>query len=121
MRDFRRANGLCMYCGDTYNAAHAASCTKRPQAQVYALAINDLDQHLSEEVLTQLAVEDAISDDFQQLSLNAISGTAEGEVLKLKAHVKNKVILILLDSGSSHSFVSPFLHQVDISPVPMAP
>ena len=30
LHDFRRANGLCMYCGDTYNAAHAASCTKRP-------------------------------------------------------------------------------------------
>ena len=77
-----------MYYGDTYNAAHAAVCTKRPQAQVHALAINDLDQPLSEVVLTQLAVEDAISDDFQQLSLNAISGTAHGEVLKLKARVK---------------------------------
>ena len=111
-----------MYCGDTYNAAHAAVCTKRPQAQVHALAINDLDQPLSEEVLTQLAVEDAISDDFQQLSLNAISGTAHGEVLKLKARVQNKVMLILLDSGSSHSFVSPsFLQAVGISAVPVSP
>ena len=73
-------------------------------------------------VLTQLAVEDAISDDFQQPSLNAISGTAHGEVLKLKARVKNKVMLILLDSGISHSFASPsFLQAVGISAVPVSP
>jgi hypothetical protein len=121
LRDFRRANGLCIYCGDTYNSAYAAICTKRPQAQVHAQAVNDLDQ-LSEEVLTQLAEEDSITDNFQQLSLNAIAGTAEGDVLKLRAMVKNKVMLILLDSGSSHSFVSfSFLQQVGIEPVPMSP
>jgi hypothetical protein len=56
------------------------------------------------------------------LSLNAISRTANGEVLKLRAKVKNKVMLILLDSGRSHSFVtSSFLQQVGLTPVPMTP
>jgi hypothetical protein len=122
LRDFRKANGLCIYCGDKYNASHAASCSKRPQAQVHALVANDLDTTLTEETLNQLAMEDVMSEELQQLSLNAISGTADGEVLKIRALVKRKTMLILLDSGSSHNFISPsFLQQVGISSTPMTP
>jgi hypothetical protein len=95
-----------MYCGDKFDKSHAGSCTKRPQPQANALGLNELDQPLTEEVLDQLEIEDAITEESGQLSLNAISGTAHGEVLCLKATVKNKVMLILLDSGSSHSFIS---------------
>lgn len=52
-----------MYCGDKYVAAHAATCTKRPQAQVHTLVVNDLDQPLTEEVLTQLAMEDPVTEE----------------------------------------------------------
>ena len=65
LRDYRKSNGLCMYCGDKYDKAHAASCTKRPQPQVHALMINDLDQTLTEDVLTQLAVEDSLQEEFE--------------------------------------------------------
>jgi len=47
--------------------------------------------------------------------LSAISGTACRDVLKVQALVKGKMMLILLDSGSSHFFVNPtFLHKVGI-------
>jgi hypothetical protein len=61
---------------------------------------------LTDEVLNQLVVEDALADEFYSLSLNAIAGTDQGEAMKVRAMVNNKVILILIDSGSSHSFVS---------------
>jgi len=67
-------------------------------------------------------MEDSISEDFGQLSLNAISGTDSGEAVKLRALVKNQVMLTLVDSGSSHSFVSAaFLDRVGIVPVPTVP
>jgi len=51
--------------------------------------------------------------------LNSIAGTEEGEALRLCSLVKNKVMLMLVDSGSSHSFVSAdFLHKVGIHAVP---
>ena len=112
LRDYRKANGLCMYCGDKYDKAHAAPCAKRPQQQLNALAINDLDQTLSEEVLTQLAVEDSLQEQFEHLSLNALAGTSQGEVLQLRALVQNKVLLMLLDSGSSHSFINQSFVQL---------
>jgi hypothetical protein len=51
-------------------------------------------------------MEDTLNAEFGSLSLNAILGTAKGEVMKLRAIVKNKVLLILVDSGSSHCFIS---------------
>lgn len=87
-----------------------------------ALALNDLDVQLTEEVVHQLELEDDLAAEFCTLSLNAISGTTEGEALKLRALYKNKVMLILVDSGSSHSFVSSsFLTKCGISPQTMNP
>jgi hypothetical protein len=106
-----------MYCGHKFDKTHVASCTKRPQAQANAMVVNDLDDTLTEEVLNQLELEDVIAEEFGQLSLNAIYGTTHGEVLKIKAMVKHKVMLVLLDCGSSHSFISAsFLSQVGIQP-----
>jgi hypothetical protein len=53
-----------MSCGDKYDKAHAVLCGKRPQSRANALVLNDLDQALSEEVLTQLAVEDSLQKEF---------------------------------------------------------
>ena len=97
VRDDQRANNLCYFCAK-YEPGHADGCTKCPKAQ--------LNVNITEEVLSQLAVEDSLAADFCQLSLNAISGTAEGGALQLRALVGNKVMLILVDSSSSHSFVS---------------
>lgn len=41
--------------------------------QVNALALNDLDRDLSDEMLNQMEVEDAIQEDLGQLSLNAFT------------------------------------------------
>jgi hypothetical protein len=123
-RDYRRANGLCYFCAEPFDANHRSVCTKRPQpqAQINALVVNDLDVVLTEEVLTHLAIEDAIIEDFGQLSLNAMSGTDIGEVMKVRSLVKNKVMLILIDSGSSHIFVSEsFLDTVGIKSLPTKP
>jgi hypothetical protein len=71
--------------------------------------VNDLDkdkEEITEDMLNQLAVEDVLAQDFCQLSLNALSSVETDNAMKLKALVKDKVVLTLLDSGSSHSFVS---------------
>jgi len=84
-----------------------------------AIVVNDLDQTLSDEVLTQLAVEDSLQEEFEHLSLNALAGTAQGDVLQLRALVKNKVLLILIDSGSSHSFLNQsFVDLLQLQTVP---
>lgn len=86
----------------------------KPQAN--AIVVNDLDRTLPDEVLNQLAVEDELQEQFLQLSINAISSSDTHNCLKLKARIKDKVMLILVDSGSSHSFVSSqFVRLADLS------
>ena len=77
---------------------------------------------MTEDILNQLAVEDTLSEDFEQLSLKALAGTAHGDALQLRSRVANKVMLVLVDSGSSHSFVSSsFLNTVGIQSVDAPP
>ena len=113
---------MCYYCGDKYDPSHVAVCKQRPQAQVHALVANDLDMPLSEELVAQLELEDSLTAEFCQLSLNALADTDHGDALKLKAKVRNQAMLTLVDSGSTHSFVSSeFLSKVGIIPVPTTP
>jgi hypothetical protein len=64
-------------------------------------------------------VEDALAGDFCQLSLNALSSTNNDNSIKLKTQIKDKIMLILLDSGSSHSFISS--HFVQLAKIPTVP
>ena len=120
--NYRKANNLCYYCGEKYDPNHAAICAQRPKAQVNALVTNSLDMPLTEEVVAQLELEDSLASEFCQLSLNALAGTAHGDAMQLQALVQNKTMLTLVDTGSSHSFVSAaFLDTVGIKPIPTTP
>jgi hypothetical protein len=61
---------------------------------------------LSDEVLEQLELQDATTAELLQLSLNAIAGTEKTDTICIRALVGNQIMLLLIDSGSSHSFVS---------------
>ena len=74
--------------------------------------VNELDkEEITKEQLNQLAIEDALTEDFCQLSINALSGADTNSSIKLKTLVKEKVMLILLDSGSSHSLSADSLQS----------
>lgn len=118
--DYRKANNLCFHYGEKYEPGHAEHCNKRNKGQINALVTNDLDREISEDVLNELAIEDMITEDFCQLSLNALSGTGASNSIQLKATVQNKTMLILVDTGSSHSFVSShFVNMLTLPTVSM--
>ncbi|XP_066392625.1 protein argonaute PNH1-like [Miscanthus floridulus] len=122
LRDYRKVNGLCYTCGEKFEPGHIEVCSKRTKPHNNALVVNDLDRELSDDVLNQLAIEDALPEQFCQLSLNALTSTDTSNNIKLKTRVKNKFMLTLLDSGSSHSFVSAqFTQLAGLPTVPMSP
>ena len=76
------------------------------------MIVNDFDKEISEDLLNEMAIEDMITEDFCQLSLNALAGTQAFDSIQLQTTVKNKTMLILVDTGSSHSFVSSHFVQI---------
>jgi hypothetical protein len=79
--------------------------------------VNDLGVDLIEETLNQLEIEGVMIAEMGHLSLNALTGTEEGDSMRLLALVQDKVMLILVDSCSSHSFVSKsFIDLLGITP-----
>lgn len=125
LRDYRRANNLCFACGDKYEPGHNDVCPKKQKPHVHAMVVNDLDkdkEEITEEMLNHLAVEDALVDNFCQLSLNTITTQDSVNSIKLKAQVQDKVMLILVDSGSSHSFVnSSFVQLANLQTIAVTP
>jgi hypothetical protein len=61
---------------------------------------------LSEEVLNLMEMNDIAEAQHLSLSLNALSGSESNNCLRLRALVGNQVMLILVDSGSSNSFIN---------------
>jgi hypothetical protein len=49
--DYCKTNNLCYYCSEPFDSTHLSKCTKRPRAHMNALALNDLDVTLTDEIL----------------------------------------------------------------------
>jgi len=81
--------------------------------------VNDLDREINEDLLNEMAIDEALNETFGQLSLNALAGTESTDSIQLKATVRNKTMLILVDTGSSHCFVSS--HFVQLNNLPTTP
>jgi hypothetical protein len=57
----------------------SAEVHKKVKPQLNDLIVNDLDVELTDETLNQLVVEDVLTEEMGQLSLNGISGTEAGD------------------------------------------
>lgn len=120
LRDYLRAQGLCYRRGDKYEPGH--QCAKKDQATVHALTVEEHQSELSSEVLDILAVADSTAEEQYHLSVHAMAGTVDNDTICLRALVKYQVLLILIDSGSTHSFLnSSFLERVSLPLTDMPP
>jgi hypothetical protein len=78
------------------------------------MTTDDTPAQLSEEVLNMLELQDLAEAQQLSLSIHALSGTDSGDTIRLRATVGNQVLLVLVDSGSTGSFLNssmlPRLH-----------
>ncbi|XP_071676898.1 uncharacterized protein [Lolium perenne] len=102
LRDYRRANNICFLCGDKHEPNH--QCAKK--AEVHALTMEDHQAEISEELLELMELQDMANAQELSLSLNAVSGSDNEGTIRIRALVQNQVMLLLVDSGSSHTFIN---------------
>jgi hypothetical protein len=104
LREYRRLNNLCFKCGAKYDPTH--QCGQKPVAMVNAMEQEIGPIIMFEEVLNLMEMNDIAQAQHLSLSLNALSGSESNNCLRLRALVGNQVMLILVDSGSSNSFIN---------------
>ncbi|XP_070022199.1 uncharacterized protein [Nicotiana sylvestris] len=96
----RKTQGLCYKCGEKYHPGH--QCRPRQLNAISAATEEALEAALHQEE-TVIIPEEEIVD--KAISLNALSGTEVPNTIKLRGEAKKNSLIILLDSGSTHSFL----------------
>lgn len=101
LRAYRCARGLCDKCGEKYFRGHKCS--------------DSVQLHVVQELWDFLHIEQVVDDEKLEcnsehgtlhLSLAAATGVSSSKTMKFVGAIQGIQLLILVDSGSSHSFVS---------------
>jgi hypothetical protein len=103
LRAYRQARGLCFTCGERWGRTHRCG----PTVQL----------HVVEELLAMVQPKEEQLDDTEQpsgdtaselmhLSEAAVAGSQGATTMRFQGQVHEHAILMLVDSGSSHTFIS---------------
>lgn len=119
LKEYRRAQGLCFKCGDKYTPGHV--CSKQETPQLKAMELQEEAIVLTDELLDAVTGLE-LSEDSANLSLHALAGTSHTNTVQLRALSSNQVLIVLVDSGSSHSFINSALcHRLHLLSEPIPP
>lgn len=101
LRNYRRARGLCFKCGERWGQGHQCGPTVQLHVVEELLELLQADQGAP-------AVQDPDSDDdvLMCISKGATTGQTTPRTARLLGRIGGQEVLILVDSGSSHSFLS---------------
>jgi predicted aspartyl protease len=116
-----RANNECLKCGAKYAPRH--QCAAPVVAQLKAMQVDTSNEVLSDEIIEMVTnMESLAMEEAEQLSMNAISGTDTDSTIQLPARVNNLTVLMLVDSGSTGSFIdAAMVSKLGLIPQSRAP
>ncbi|MCI26270.1 RNA-directed DNA polymerase (Reverse transcriptase), partial [Trifolium medium] len=102
----RRIKGLCFKCGGKYHPTQH----KCPERSLRVLILGD-DETISEEgeiVKLEEAESEGEEEEDGECKLMGVLGTmGEPHTMKVEGKIQNVDLLVLIDSGASHNFISP--------------
>ena len=102
--------GKCRRCGDRWNPKHRCR-PKDNSKKLYTCEVEENSQSEEEEDEESKDEEEATanmesgSDETPKISLAAMTGISQPQNLKLKGHIKNENVTVLVDTGSTHNFL----------------
>lgn len=96
--------GLCFTCDDKWSRQHW--CPNR-SLQVLTV-VNGIDMEISDQSLVEVEDDTGSSgSELMALSLNSFLGVSSPTTTKLRGSVHKNPVVVMLDSGATHNFISP--------------
>ncbi|KAK1651826.1 hypothetical protein QYE76_069631 [Lolium multiflorum] len=117
----RRERGECFKCGDKFHPGH--KCSKSVPINLVEELVEILQMSVGDSEGEESEGNSSSEETFMHMSLGAIGGTVKKKSLRLQGTIRDKQVLILVDSGSFGNFISSTaveqlgLPTVDIDPV----
>jgi hypothetical protein len=103
LRSYRRARGLCQYCAEKWHKDHKCPDTIQLHALLEVMELFQVEED-------SVSLEGSSGQDADQLflavSIAAVAGTSASHTMCLDGAIQNQPVKILVDSGSSHTFIS---------------
>jgi transposase InsO family protein len=103
LRAYRRARGLCDKCAQKWHRGHVCSDTIQLQAIQEVFDLFPVEPLSLEEEDTSASPEDTL---FLAISNAAVSGGSARRTIQFHGLMQHEHLLVLVDSGSTHSFLS---------------
>jgi hypothetical protein len=98
----RKAKGLCFNCDNKYSKGHKCGEKKL----FYIDCEEEEEQEHEQEPSQDENVESISSKELTPTILcNALAGISTPQTLKIEGYIKNKKVIVLIDSGSTHNFI----------------
>ena len=105
LKAYRRAMGLCFWCGEKFSPTH--KCATTVQFHVVEELLNMLDGSESpHSFTTAVDGDEELEQDLYAISQQAAVGTEDNTCFRLQGTIQGKDVLMLIDSGSSGNFNS---------------
>ena len=95
--DQKRQLGLCFRCGEKYGQGH--------QCKKLLLAMEGQEDGKEQEAGIETNDEILEGNEGGKISMHALQGQAADRVIKVKGLVRKRSIVVLIDSGNTHSFL----------------
>jgi hypothetical protein len=102
---YRKAKGLCYKCGEKWGPQHSCpdSVPLHLVEELWQMVVEKEDQS----VKSLLSETDSDSgEDIMAVSVHAVNGTYASKTIKFMCNVQQFKAVMLMDSGSSHNFIS---------------
>ncbi|KAA8538317.1 hypothetical protein F0562_027860 [Nyssa sinensis] len=99
----RRAQGLCFNCNDRFTAGHKCQGPRLLMLEGDNGSTNLLDSNVTEEQPTEEIHEELFE---PEITLHALTGWTAPKTIRLAARISFHDVIVPIDSGSTHNFIS---------------